>query len=143
MKMHSKSRSNLFIIELLSAILIFALCAGICMKLFAEASVDLRRSERILLSVSGAENTAELYKHYSGNLDMIAKTLGGNASGNSFTVFYDKDWNRCASCSSAYMLTVTKENYSELGKATITVISCDDGEKLISLTVSTYGGEIG
>ncbi len=139
----SRSRSHLFLMELVVAILFFALCAGICMRVFARASIDLRESERLLASVSNAENAAELYKHYKGDLDLVARVTGGNVAGDILTVYYDESWNRCASCSCVFVMTVIKSGYSELGKAKITVFEHESNRKIFELTVSIYGGVAG
>lgn len=138
----SRPRSNLFLIELTIAILSFALCAGICMRIFAKASIDLRESERLLSSMSNAENAAELYKHFSGDLEAVASALGGTAAGNALKIHYDKDWNVCPPALCEYTLTLAKIEYSQTGKADITV-SGRDGKTIVSFSVTVYGGDAG
>ena len=105
------------------------------MRIFAKASIDLRESERLLSSMSNAENAVELYKHFSGDLEAVASALGGTAAGNALKIHYDKDWNVCPPALCEYTLTLAKIEYSQTGKADITV-SGRDGKTIVSFAVT-------
>jgi len=83
-------KSTLIMIELMSAMLIFAICCAICVGLFVEADRESKNSARLTQAVSLAQNTAELLNgEYEKNLRSI---LGTRADGNIFTAKFDENW---------------------------------------------------
>lgn len=71
-----RSKTSLFLIELLVMVLIFALCAALCLQIFVRAEqISLetaRRDDALLL----ARNAAELFRSGS-SAEEIAQTLSG------------------------------------------------------------------
>lgn len=62
MSERSGGRSSLFLMELMLAILIFSLCAAVCMKMFARARTDTDYSENLTRAVTLGQSACELYK---------------------------------------------------------------------------------
>jgi len=97
-------RSSLLMIELISAILIFAVCCAICVGLFAEAGRESKNSARLTRAVFLAQNAAELMNgDYDRNLQAV---LGAKAAGNVYTAGFDQDW-QPVSGAGRYGLVVT------------------------------------
>lgn len=61
---HSR-KSNLFLMELMTAIMIFAVCASVCAAIIAKASVNITESKDLSNALILAQNHSELIK--SGN----------------------------------------------------------------------------
>ncbi|MCL2386598.1 MAG: hypothetical protein FWC89_03510 [Defluviitaleaceae bacterium] len=74
--MKGRSRSTLFLMEQLVVIAVFAICAAVCVKILFVAhammvdAVDTRHALII------AENSAEAFKAFSGDLDMVLEMVG-------------------------------------------------------------------
>lgn len=72
-----RSKTSLFLIEMLVMVLVFALCAALCIQVFARAeeiSLETARQEEALLT---AQNAAELLR--SGmTAETVTQTLGGD-----------------------------------------------------------------
>jgi len=74
-----RSKSGLFLMELIILICFFALAAVICVQLFAAAHTISRRSADIQMAVLHAQNVAEAFK--AGEYDW-------------WDAMFDENWNR-------------------------------------------------
>ncbi len=120
-------KSSLIMIELMSAVLVFAICCAICVGLFAEADRESKNSARLTQAVCLAQNAAELLSgDYQKNLESV---VGANAAGNVFTAEYDKDWHQTAE-NGQYQLIVTVD--AQKGSADILVT--DAGAEIYRLS---------
>lgn len=70
--MKKSGKSSLFLMELMIALLIFAVCACVCASIIANAWVDIRESRDMGNAVIIAQNEAELIK---GGLSKENKTV--------------------------------------------------------------------
>jgi hypothetical protein len=61
-----KSKSGPFLIELLTVITVFAVCAAICVRLFTAAHLTARDSQDLSRAVNLARNAAEEFKATGG-----------------------------------------------------------------------------
>lgn len=62
-----KRKSSLFLMELMIALLIFAVCASVCAAVIAEASADITKSRDISNALIIAQNKAEMIKSGTDN----------------------------------------------------------------------------
>lgn len=76
MKHRRASKSALFLMELLIAILVFALTAAICMRIFTFAKLTADSAGDLSIAVTNVQNAAECYKAYHGDLNLTAQALG-------------------------------------------------------------------
>jgi predicted small secreted protein len=109
--------------EQLVVILVFAVCAAVCVSIFVESYLmehrTLEEKNAILAAVSGAES----YR----------------ASGNGGTVFYNDQWEPCVEEEASYVLRTARFMHPDtiLGTAEITV-SRIDGEVLFILPAAAH-----
>ena len=73
------SRSGLFLMEMITVILLFSICAAICVSAFAKARVTADNSRTLNDAVIQASNTAEAYKAADGDLQKTAELINGAA----------------------------------------------------------------
>ena len=103
------SKSSLFLLELIIAILFFSISAAACIQLFAKAhAVDIRTVEQNQ-AIIWSQNLAELWRHSNGDLTFVEKQIKEdyffpegsavcNISGNTansaatLTFYFDKNW---------------------------------------------------
>jgi hypothetical protein len=88
----ANSRSVLFLTELIIAILIFALSMGICGGVFANAFMTATTGTNLNEAVFLSESVAEAFHAYDDFSDFAAN-IGGVATEDAVTVYYDKNWN--------------------------------------------------
>ncbi|MDR1589155.1 MAG: hypothetical protein LBS51_03070 [Oscillospiraceae bacterium] len=147
----SGTKTGLFLLELVIALLLFAFCAAICVQIFVGAKFRTRESEALSKSAFLASSAAELYKAYGGDLDAMQDAYGKSHALSLYdgllNVFYDERWEETINPvfdsqfggRAAYILTVEDIGGAE---ARITVserggsaLAAEAGEEIYSITV--------
>ncbi|MDR3278547.1 MAG: hypothetical protein LBT12_07210 [Oscillospiraceae bacterium] len=89
------TKTGLFLVELMISLLLFAYCAAICIQIFNAAGARTRGSENLSRGVFAATSAAEIYKSSGGDLEKVAKVLGGiviEDANFDVIVGYDASW---------------------------------------------------
>ena len=130
-----RNKSILVLIEHTVMLLVFALAAAVCLRMFALSDKLSRTYEATDRAVLAAQNAAELIKQ--NGFGGFAEQTGAKAdSGNVWTVFYDEDWEIASEESGRFVLKVTETERSEyLFRAEVVVLT-DTGEELFRLPVA-------
>jgi hypothetical protein len=140
----SGSKSGLFIVELIIALLLFAFCAAICLQLFVFADQRTKDSVALSKSVFLATTISEIYKA-SGDLEKVARVMDFPAAafaktgpgGETLTVHYDSDFKLASEDNRVYTLSV---NYDPPGGGTANISVSYTGSRgdwvVFSLTVA-------
>ena len=136
MKKHA-FHSRAFFIEIVMNLLLFTVCAAICLQLFAMAYTR-NADSRILAEASlKAQTLAEVFKLESGQKESVARRSGGGISGNEIQIFYDKDWNSASESEALYRLSCDINQNPDIVTADIRVFK---GEKeIFSITAMVAG----
>lgn len=105
------SRSGLFLIELMIAILFFALASAVCMQLFTRAHLIARDSRDLGEAVNRTQIAAEYFKSADGSLERMAELLDlptESMQEDRIIILYDKQWNRLdhGDQTSVYRMTI-------------------------------------
>ena len=103
--MKRKSRSELFLLELIIVILVFAISAAACTSVLARAYVTSRESRELDFAVRSARSCTELMKAWRGDTDKCAERLGGQSEGVTLTVYSDGEMAGAAEENAAYSMT--------------------------------------
>ena len=81
-----RSKAPLALMEQLIMILVFALAAVLCLRIFvwcdSSSKENQLRDEAVIL----VETAAETLQHFAGDLNQTAAALGGNAAGDALTL---------------------------------------------------------
>lgn len=126
----ARSKSALFLMELILSILFFAIAAAVCMQLFAASALASRRTREQSHAVTAAQSAAACVQTAAGDPDTVAKLLSGSCTADTVTVFYDAHWQPADAAQAEYTLTIQSGAESE--QAQIDVRSTE--ETLFSLT---------
>lgn len=116
----SNSRSGIFLMELIAAILFFALAASLCLEMFAKSHQISNEAKCLNTAANQSANAAELLKGaaalpdtYDGGTffpDCLLTEYPDAETGSGFAnVCYDKDWRHCAKEQGAYCMTITEQ----------------------------------
>lgn len=138
---YQKSKSTLFLIELMIAICFFAITGAVCVRVFASAHLLDRRTTALNHAVAQAESMAEAFKACDGAMSRIMELYPDAALGRDESVlelYYDDSW-QPSSQPSAYRLTLTRlpdENGCAAAKIQVTGESQED--EIYSLEVKKY-----
>ncbi|MCL1999570.1 MAG: hypothetical protein FWG65_12485 [Turicibacter sp.] len=125
----SRSKSFLFLFEQLMVILIFAISAVVCARIFVEAHIIAGQSADINNALIVAKSGAEAFRASSGDLGLAAELLGAENVNNVIFLFYDSSWARTDADNALYVLSITPAVIEEetLVSAQITVRRLGDG----------------
>lgn len=127
--------TGLFMIELVMAVGIFALCAAVCVGLFVRAETLSRGSADRDQAVAAARSASEAFRARGGDLEAAAQVLeGARIADGSLVVGYDESWRATAS-GAVYTLTLAPVEAEGYALAAVTVTG-GDGETLAAWEVA-------
>lgn len=136
--MRTNSKSRMLLIELLLAVVIFSVCAVVCVGNFFLASRTTEESQNLSYAVLAAQSAAEVFKA-SSSTEELAWTLDGTVQDGQVIVWLDSQWNVTRQPEeSAHRLHITLERRGNVQWATIAV----DGVQDFVLSVSKYSPEV-
>ena len=138
MNKHSRSKSGLFLMELIIVILFFSVSAAICMRIFGAAKIKSDFSRDLSNASVYAQSCAEVYKAYDADLEKTAEAIDGKWDDNTLSVYYDFDWNITQSKDSAkYILVLNRTKDSDIKTTGKIKVNKINGDEVFKLTVKT------
>lgn len=113
------SKSGLFLMELIIAILFFSLASAVCIQMFAKAHILSVQTVNHNNAVIQAQNLAEVFLSNDGDITQVASFFDNgsfDADSSSVTLFFDETWKPTneASCFYSASLTCTEEEQKKL-----------------------------
>jgi Tfp pilus assembly protein PilE len=119
----------LFLMEQLIVILVFAICAAVCMRLFVTSYIMVDETSDLNSALLAVESAAETYKATGGDIERMTQILRDTLPG------FETD----------YFLSVTTDVSSETPsvKAAVLTVSKPTGEEIISVIVAARVAENG
>lgn len=123
MALHTKSKSSLFLIEMIIVILVFSLASAICASLFVNARLTSLKSTQLTMAVTRCQNAVEAVRAVGDAPDALEELLGAEtADGGVYVVYYDADGIPTQSDGARYLLTIsTSRDAAGLVTATATM----------------------
>ncbi len=159
---NSSSKTGLFLMELIIAILFFSLAGAVCIRLFVRSHIISEQSVELNHSVLWAQNTAEAFYGCNGDIQQMSELLDGStvitgpdSEEQVLTLAFDSDFNPIVlspeelsrdSCSifTVYALKAYITQQDDLLTCNITVVnleaqnSTEEYEPVYTLTVSLF-----
>lgn len=136
----NSSKSGLFLIELIVAIVFFAVASANCIQLFVGAHMLSKSSSDLNMAVTVAQNTAECFKLTGGSVEELSALLSGEpgADGKTLTVYYDGSWQSTSRENAKYHVFITLGGTERLPSAMIAVSKQPAGELVYEITAEKY-----
>lgn len=140
MRQQNRSKSTLFLMELIIVIFFFSICAAICVNVFGSAQQMARDSHNLSNAVMAARSAAGCYKSADGDIGAAVELLDGAMSADHGIVYYDKEWQQVVSADeSRFYLLIDPLERS--GEAVVAVFESNSSEDaLFQLQVKTSRG---
>ena len=142
MKRTEKSKSTLFLMEMVLVILFFAIASAVCVQLFVRAHFISAEGTDLTAAVREAQNAAEAFKAADGDPQRTASILGGELSeedgGSVVTLNYGPDWQQTDITDRFRLELRTDGSDSALRAAAVTVYGPDGS--IFDLEVKKYAG---
>lgn len=145
MKTGEASKTSLFLMEMVIALLFFSICSAICIRVFAAASEDTSYSRNLSNASSLCQSAAEVYKAFGGDVEKSAAALNGEYEAGQVKVYYDSCWNATEEQKDAGFVLLIEDEGKEgsVKKAHIhaeKINGHNTGEDIFSLDVKTVEG---
>ena len=135
-----RNKSRLVLMEQMIMLLVFALAASVCVRIFVQSEQLSRRYEARDRAAVAAQNAAELMKK-KGALAFVEEMKAVSVGDNTWVVYYDKDWNRTEGALKKYSLEITYKSEASgyIWRSELTAFT-EEGEELFRIPVA---GQIG
>lgn len=110
------SRSSLFLMELIIAILFFSLAGAVCIRLFAKSHLLSIQTVNENHAVIQAQNLAEIFLASDGDpvqLETVLKEIPTEDPEDTFRFYFDENWKKsdnASACYTAELKTFPEEN---------------------------------
>ena len=133
-----KSRAPLVMMEQLVMVLVFALAAAVCVRIFALSDRLSLENETRDRAVAAVQNAAETLKACRGDYGAASRLLGGTWDGTAWSISYDSGWSPLAEAAGGafQVLAVPADSGQELlGTVQVTAFTWQ-GTELYSLSVA-------
>ncbi|WP_304508222.1 hypothetical protein [Anaerotignum sp.] len=91
--MNTRSKTPLFLMEVVIMLLVFAISASICLKVFVEGKKISEDSYNLDKACLETQKAAEYWQNTKGDLKQTAELLQASLQDNKLQLFYDEDWN--------------------------------------------------
>lgn len=143
--------SNLFLLELILAILFFSLASAVCVQFFVKSHILSRDAQRLNHAVNACSGIAEIVNTSGGTEDAVnvittlypdssvtASEENGDMPSVSVRVFYDEAFMPCAEADSFYVLQAVLWEQGKMLTAGMTIGEEANEEPIYDLTVKHY-----
>lgn len=134
-----KSKTALFLMELIIVILFFSIASAVCMQLFARSHTIGQQTRELNHAVAIAQSYAEVMRGTDGSMESILAAFpDAVAEDNYFEVFYDSDFQVCDPSSAAYVSDVTITPNGAIQNMEIRIVRLNDYSEIYSLNATKY-----
>ena len=147
----TNSRSSLFLMEIMLAILFFSIAGALSLNMFAKSHQMSEDTVNLSMASDYARNTAELLKHAvvsdakSSGEDFFSECIleaYPNAAQEVFGIFvyFDQDWKECDKTRGMFCLEITpsKPKDTSLFCCNLSVVKTDGGSPVYSLDLKLH-----
>ena len=128
MTKYLKSKTSLFLMELIITILLFAACGAVCVRLFVTSYVMTQDTVELNEAVSIAQGFAEVMRGTDGDIDSVLEHYPDAIRGGDgfFEVFYDEDFEICGYENASYVSDVTMTPNGAIQNLEVRVVRLSD-----------------
>lgn len=140
MNRFKKSKTSLFLMELIITIMFFSVSAAVCMQLFVKTHLLGKKTMELNHAVAEAQCFAEIMRGTDGSLEQIVSQYPDAVSdGESFfKVYYDSDFAKCDYSVAEYEADVTLDPDWNIQNMTVRIVHISDGEEIYTLNATKY-----
>lgn len=140
MNKYLKSKTSLFLMEMIITVLLFAICSAVCVKFFALTHTISQDTKELNESVALAQGFAEVMRGTDGDIDSIIAQYPKAVRGGDdfFEVFYDEDFNICDYDNAVYVGDVSLSPTGAIQNMEVKIVRLSDYKEIYTLTATKY-----
>ena len=140
MSIRNSSKSSLFLIELIIAILFFAIGSAVCVRAFVKAHDLSMRAKDLSFASAQASSAASVLEYTDGSFSSFSTYFpDAEERGDAFLVYYDADQSLCSGNDAIYTMQIKISDEDGMRHAMISV-AYTGKEPLYERTVCQKGG---
>ena len=135
-----RSRSSLFLMEMIITILFFSLARAICVKSFVNAPLIGKETMELNHAVAIASGYAEVMRGTDGDIDSIIAVYPEAVKGDDsyFTEFFDVNFNPCDADKAVYVGDVTLTPNGAIQNLNVKIARIEDSSIIYELNATKY-----
>lgn len=133
---HKPSSSRVLFLELVLDLVIFAICAVICLQVFAEARQEAQRSGAITQLGIQAQELGELFKSGQNDPAELAALTSATNEGTTLTWYFDQELNPVSSDKALFVMTGLIDNSQPV--KTLVLSLTRGSEELFTYEIRSY-----
>ncbi len=140
MNKYLKSKTSLFLMELILTILLFAACGAVCVKVLVASHVMTVDTVELNEAVSIAQGFAEVMRGTDGDIGSVLEHYPDAISGGEgyFEVFYNENFEVCQYRDAAYVSDVTMAPNGAIQNMEVRVVRLSDYKEIYTLNATKY-----
>lgn len=133
--MNTRSKSGLFMIELVIVIVIFSILSAECLKVFFHSRQIADQSQNLSRSTLAVQSVADCYKSANGDLKQVTEIMGGVLDGEKLTLYFSPKWEQVGDINDAGFCVTIVETAVREG-----TVTAEDLNKGSLFSVKVRGG---
>ncbi len=137
---YTKSKTALFLMELIITILLFSVCSAVCVQLFVRSYTLSKQTKELNHAVIWAQGYAELLRGGDGSLEFISSHYPSAVvvDDTFFEVFYDSDFQPCEYADACYVSDITMNCENMIVNMDIRISDVKNHSEIYTLTASKF-----
>lgn len=130
-----KNKAPLTLMEQLTMILVFAIAAAVCLRLFMLANIMSENAASKEQAVAAVQNAAEALKLANGDFDQLAAEFGGERTDEGWQISYDENWDAATGKAAYAVKSYAFDNENPLLGSAHVSAEDKNGKQLYQITV--------
>ncbi|HKM20823.1 MAG TPA: hypothetical protein VJZ01_02135 [Lachnospiraceae bacterium] len=136
----NKSKSSLFLMEMIVTILFFSIASAICVRLFAESHILSKQADELNMAVAVSQSFVEVVRGTDGSMDALLEQFPNAERINNDVLeqYYDTDYNECTIEEACYVAEITLSNTGAFQVIDTRFINLETKELVYELSATKY-----
>ncbi|MCI8993914.1 MAG: hypothetical protein HFG80_14620 [Eubacterium sp.] len=131
----SNSRSSLFLMEIMLAVLFFSIAGALCLQMFAKSHQMENDTTNLSMAANHVQSTVELLKHSvspsrENRTDdffpecILTEYPHAELNSGTTSIYFDPDWNHCEKTQGAFCMEITPPETEDIKEAEDSGLFC-------------------
>ena len=140
MSIRNSSKSSLFLMELIIAIVFFALASSVCLQLFVKSHLLSARTKELNTAVNLCTSAAEFIRQCEGSGEILQELMPQLtvSQEDSLLAYYDEKFQVCSQENADYLLKILLDTGETMVSAQVSLTAEDSKEIIHELPVKVH-----
>lgn len=139
-KNRSKSKSSLFLMEMIVTILFFSIASAICVRLFAASHILSKQADELNMAVAASQSFVEVMRGTDGSIEKLLEQFPNAELINDHTLeqYYDESYTECVFEDAVYVAEITLSDTNAFHVINTRFINMNTKEIVYELSATKY-----